>query len=362
MGTAANIRSRPYVGKDGNVRTSWTIKGKRHEKKVKPGSAEDIPEVISQLKQEVQRIISTSKPVTFAELVAHFEKHYLKPAEYVDGRKISGVRSLAPAQSAVNVLKARFGDRRLRSISFHDLRAFKQARLTEPTRHGKQRKIATVNRELSKLRRMLNIAQREGWIAQNPFTNGECLISSADEVERQRILTREEEDRLLANCAEHLRPIVICAIDTGMRRGEIFSLRWRDVDFERGTILVRAFNTKAMRERGVPMPFRLKAVMLALAEQTKRSDASRVFGVTNSVKSSFTTARKAAELLDFRFHDLRHTFITRLVAAGMPLPEIGKLVGHTQPKGTYRYLAADGNTIERARAILDGRLPMITTA
>jgi integrase len=355
---ASYIRSRPYVGKDGYVRTSWTIKGKRHEKKVKPRSVEDIPEVMSQLEQEVHRIVSASKPVTFADLAAHFEAHYLKPAVYVDGRKIDGVRSLAPARSAVNACKAHFGNRRLRAITFHDLRIFKQARLTEPTRHGKQRTIATVNRELSKLSRMLNIAKREGWIDKNPFGDGECLNSAADEVERQRILTREEEVRLLANCAEHLRPIVICAIDTGMRRGEIFSLRWRDVDFEGGTVLVQAFNTKAMRERTLPMSFRLKAVMLALAERTKRSDASRVFGITSGVKRSFTSARRVAGLLDVRFHDLRHTFVTRLVAAGMPLPEIGKLAGHTQPTGTYRYLAADKNTIERVKAILDGRMPV----
>jgi hypothetical protein len=109
--------------------------------------------------------------MTFADLVAYFKKHYLKPAEYVDGRKIEGVRSLKPAESAVNALKAYFGRRKLQSIRYSDLRAYRAKRLKDPTpvdlaRHKRElennpkaevkvtRKIATVNRELDKLRRM----------------------------------------------------------------------------------------------------------------------------------------------------------------------------------------------------------------
>lgn len=168
-------------------------------------------------------------------------------AEYVDGRRVSGLRSVVPAQAAVNALKRYFGKRHLQSLSYGDIRSYRMARLKEPTpadlpRHRRAletepkaelkvtRTLATVNRELSKLRRMLNIAQREGWIKQNPFAAGESLISLADERKRERILTRAEERNLLKACSghqywEHLRPILICAIDTGMRRGEILSLR-----------------------------------------------------------------------------------------------------------------------------------------
>ena len=76
------------------------------------------------------------------------------------------------------------------------------------------------------LRRMLNVAQREGWILRNPFAAGDSLISLADENKRERILTREEEMKLLAACdtpqRAHLKGIIICAIDTGMRQGEYF--------------------------------------------------------------------------------------------------------------------------------------------
>lgn len=111
------------------------------------------------------------------------------------------------------------------------------------------------------LRRMLNVAQREGWILRSPFAAGDSLISLADENNRERILTREEEVNLLAACdtpqRSHLKAILICALDTGMRQGEIFSLRWRDVDLENGLLNIQAFHTKTMKERHVAITTRL---------------------------------------------------------------------------------------------------------
>lgn len=76
-----------------------------------------------------------------------------------------------------------------------------------------------------------------------------------------------------------------------------------------------------------------------------------VFGITDNVKRSFTAARNAAGLSDVRFHDLRHTAATRLVRGELPLPEVGRILGHTQPKTTYRYVNADASTASRAAAI-----------
>lgn len=312
--------------------------------------------------------------MTFADLVTYFKKHYLKPAEYIDGRKIEGVRSLKPAESAVNALAAYFGRRRLQSIRYSDLRSYRAARLKEPTpadlaRHRRElegnpraeltvtRKIATVNRELDKLRRMFSIAQREGWIKQNPFAAGESLISIADEHKRERILTRDEERRLLAACSvphrEHLKPLVLCALDTGMRRGEIISLRWRDVDLEHGLITIAAFNTKTMRERQVSLTARLASELRTLWELSPKDGVRRVFGITDNVKRSFTAARAEAGLPDVRFHDLRHTHATRLVALHLPLSEVGRVLGHTQPSTTFRYVNANVETARRASAALD---------
>jgi hypothetical protein len=127
------------------------------------------------------------------ELCDYFEKHYLKAAEYVDGRKVAGVRPLGTAKGQLTVLRDHFGTCRLRSITHGDVRQFRAVRLAQKTRTDGQRTIASVNRELSMLRRMLNVAQRGGWILRSPFAAGDSLISLAYENKRERILTREEE-------------------------------------------------------------------------------------------------------------------------------------------------------------------------
>jgi integrase len=138
-----------------------------------------------------------------------------------------------------------------------------------------------------------------------------------------------------------------------MRRGEIISLKWRDVDFEHGLISIQAFNTKTMKERQVSMTARLSRELEVLWEQSPKDEWQRVFGIVNNVKRSFSTARNAAGLPDVRFHDLRHTHATRLVGAHIPLSEVGRVLGHTQPSTTYRYVNANVETARRASAALD---------
>ncbi len=293
----------------------------------------------------------------FAELCDYFEKHYVKAAEYADRRKVAGVRSLGTAKGQLNVLRDYFGSCRLRSITHGDVRQFRAARLAQETRTKTQRTIASVNRELSMLRRMLRVAQREGWILRNPFTAGDSLISLADENMRERILTREEEIKLLAACdtpqRAHLKGIIICALDTGMRQGEIFSLRWRNVDFENGLLNIQAFHTKTMKERQVAITTRLALELEQLKASAPENSDSLVFGIVDNVKRSFGAARSNAGLKDVRFHDLRHTAATRLVGAHIPLSEVGRVLGHTQANTTYRYVNANVETAKRAAAALN---------
>ena len=284
-------------------------------------------------------------------------KHYVKASEYVDGRKVAGVRSLAIATGQLNVLRDYLGSCRLRSITHGDVRQFRAARLAQETRTKTQRTIASVNRELSMLRRMLNVAQREDWILRNAFAAGDSLISLADEKKRARILTREEETKLLAACElpqrAHLKPIVICALDTGMRQGEIFSLRWRDIDLEDRLLNIQAFHTKTMKERQVAITTRLTIELERLKAGAPDDPNGLVFGILDNVKRSFTSARNKAALNDLRFHDLRHTAATRLVGAHIPLSEVGRVLGHSQANTTYRYVNANIETVKRAAVALD---------
>jgi integrase len=290
-------------------------------------------------------------------------------------------------------LREHFGRRKLRSISYGDIEKFKSERLQTPTkpdiaRHERElkdnpaaelistRTLATAHRELALLRAILRVAWREGWIPKSPFDAGKPLITVADEKKRERILTRDEETRLLNACdapmtltytrlgkqitaqvsvnmREHLKPILICALDTGMRHGEMLKLCWRDVDFEKGIITVAAFNTKTMRERHVAMTTRLTLILQKLFEMSPKDPDALVFNIRDNVSKSYTAVRRIAGLPDVRFHDLRHTAATRLVQGHLPLAEVGRILGHTTPATTYRYVNANIETALRAAAALD---------
>jgi integrase len=294
--------------------------------------------------------------MTFAQLAEHYSVTHLVPAQYVDGRKIAGLRSLRTPKAQMEVLRTHFGRRLIRSITAGDVRSFKRERLETPTRHGGQRTISSVNRELALLRQVLNTAQAEGWLHVNPFAKTR-LISVADERKRERILARSEEALLLAACDHpqrlHLRPIVICALDTGMRQAEILKLCWQDLDLLSREITIQATNTKTLTMRRVAMTTRLHAELQRLQTAAPARPGDLVFGVRNNVKRAFASVRCAAGVTDLRFHDLRHTAATRLIASGMALAEVARVLGHTQISTTYRYVNADQGTIQRAAAALD---------
>ncbi len=125
----------------------------------------------------------------------------------------------------------------------------------------RQRSITAVDRELEMLRTIFSFAEHSDWVAKSPFKKGASLISKASERQRDRVLTLDEEARLLAACSgrrAHLRPLVITALDTGMRRGELLKLVWPDVDFALDLIRVRATNTKTERPRTIGMTPRVR--------------------------------------------------------------------------------------------------------
>jgi len=108
-----------------------------------------------------------------------------------------------------------------------------------------------------------------------------------------------------------------------------------------------------MKERQVSLTTRLAIELEKLWEESPKAKDQLVFGFTNNVKNSFRSVRTRADLPDIRFHDLRHTAATRLVAAHLPLPEVGRVLGHTLANTTYRYVNANIETTRRAAAILD---------
>lgn len=334
--------------------------GKRRDITRKADSRAHARQIIRQLLKEIES--STPKQLdavnmTFRELADHYTNNYLHEAIYVGDKKVSGVRSLVPTLTVVRPLVEHFGPRKLRSITYGEIRAYKQKRLQTPTRYGKQRSIACVNKELGQLRRMMRIAVREQWLQRNPFSEGDALISLNAETHRTRILSRAEETRLLAAIDSHpqrahIKGLVLIALDCSLRRGELFTLKWHDVDFEGRTITVRAFNSKTAKSRTVAMTTRVYE-WLSLRREYAADETALVFGVKVTIKTSWKNICREAGVEDFHFHDARATCITRMIEAGIPHAVVMRVSGHNTLSCLYRYIRADYDTVFRAASALD---------
>lgn len=134
--------------------------------------------------------------------------------------------------------------------------------------------------------------------------------------------------------ADHLAPVVLLAMNTGLRRGELLALDWSDINLDARMLTVRRENAKSGKQRHLPLNAEALAVLTQWASQA--ADAGSVFGVA-SVKSGWGTLLTAAKLQNFRFHDLRHHFASRLVMAGVDLNTVRELLGHADLTMTLRY-------------------------
>lgn len=347
--------------KDGSfrVRVSYTgADGKRDERlrkniATKTEAQKVLKGYLAGLEQRGQKAVEGDK-LTFGRLADIYEEHHVFDAQYVNQRKVAGLRSVAPIKTYLKVLKQHFSNLLVKEITKSDIQKFKLKRLSTLTVRNKQRSIPAVNRELAVLRQTLNFAIGNRWISDNPFSNTK-LISSADEISRDRVLSFEEEKRLLDVCNEsrsHLRPIIITALDTGCRLGELLKLGWNDVDFIEETITLVAFNTKTAEARDVGMTPRVKLELVKLRDVAPPDPNGLVFGIKNSIKRAWNTACREAYLEDLRFHDLRHTAITRMVASGLPSAEIMRISGHKQTNTFLRYVNPKTDSLRRAADML----------
>src|SRR5438445_11721568 len=155
---------------------------------------------------------------------------------------------------------------------------------------------------------------------------------------RTRYLSLEECQRLIASCmAPHIRAMVSVALHSGMRLGEILNLRWYDLDFSSGFILVR--DSKNGESRHVPMDATLSALFRAYPHRlgTDLVFSSSRGGRIVDVRTGFLNSCKRAELTDLHFHDLSHTFASQFVMAGGDLYILKELLGHKSPAMAARY-------------------------
>jgi integrase len=212
-------------------------------------------------------------------------------------------------------------------------------------------KPATVYQELSLMRRMFNVAIKEWeWIRDNPVSR--LSFSVGNRNARDRWLTPEEEEKLLnsATNPKWLRSLIVFALHTGMRRGEILNLMWKDVDFKRKTVTV--VRSKNNVKRVIPMS---KTLYDTLKNIERVVDISgRVFPISvDSLKDTFSNAIIKAGIKDFHFHDLRHTFATRLVQNGVDLYKVKELLGHKTISMTTRYAHHYPESLRSSVEVLD---------
>ncbi|HEX8073219.1 MAG TPA: site-specific integrase [Pyrinomonadaceae bacterium] len=249
-----------------------------------------------------------------------------------------------------------FRGQTLAEVSPLMIERYKRDRSENITHLGGRVSAGTINNELALLSRIFSMALDNGLVAFNPCSRVRRLRATN---ERMRYLTREEETRLF----EHLpmsgpvRGIVEVALGTGMRRGEIISLSWAQVDFARGVL--RVTNTKTGRDREVPMNSRVRTVLLAaqahrVNELVFPGPRRRVISCC-ALRVPFLAACRAAGIVGLRFHDLRHTAATRMAEAGVSAFDIRDVLGHANIAMTQRYAHATPEGKRRAVEALAGK-------
>lgn len=234
-------------------------------------------------------------------------------------------------------------------------------------------KPATLNRATSTLKALLSKAVEWGVINANPLASLKPL--KLDNKGKIRYLSEAEEKRLRAALeareAEHrverkrynqwrevrgyepypsfddvtytdfLKPLVILDINTGMRRGELFSLTWENVDLKRRTLTIEGEEAKSGKTRHIPLNDEAFAVLVAWRNQTDSKGlvfpSPKTGERLDNIKRSWGTLVKDAKLENFRFHDLRHSFASKLVMAGVDLNTVRELLGHGSIEMTLRY-------------------------
>lgn len=314
----------------------FTFKGQRIRESIGP-SRKGAEKVIAKKKAEIaeNKFLDVRKdpdPITFHA----FGKEYLQWA-----RANKKPSTVSRDISFVRKLEEEFGSTNIQEITTWQIEKWK-------VKEKEDLKPASVNREMALLKHMFTKAVEWGKLKENPARKVKLLKG---EVKRVRFLMPDEVQILLSNCADHLKPIVIVAVHTGMRKGELLGLTWDQVSFEQGIITL--LDTKNHERRDIPMDATVKALLAGMEKKD-----THVFLKDGQplkfVDEPFRTAVKKSGIEDFRFQDLRHTFASNLVMQeGVELNDVRELLGHKNMSMTLRYAHLSPKHKTRVINILD---------
>jgi integrase len=268
-----------------------------------------------------------AKTITFKEMTEKYT------AKYRRLRDETSLKKLVPA----------FGHLMLVDVTTELVSDYRDKRL-------KIVKPATVYQELALMRRMFNVARREWkWTKDNPVAD--LSFSVGNKNARDRWLTIEEEQKVISKATNPvwLRPLLLTALHTGMRRGEILNLKRQDIDFSRRILTVH--KSKNGEKRSIPLS---QTLYNTLNDIKVINISGRVFPMSvRSLRAAFDMTLKKIGIKDFHFHDLRHTFATRLVQKGVDLYKVKELLGHKSISVTMRYAHHYPESLRASVEVLD---------
>ncbi len=316
---------------------------------------------------------SSARAITLGEFIDLFFLPWAQSHQKAHEQNIKRIRT---------VFKS-FLKRKLDDVSVIDLERWRASRIAVGN------KTTTINRDIASIKAVFNRAVDFEIIEQNPiakvkkaredtrprvrYLDDEELGSLLDALDRREVRRCGERDsanrwrkergyRALPNLnkyafTDHLKPMILLSLHTGMRRGEIFDLRWQHVDFSVRSIAVVGETAKSGKTRHIPMNQTSFDVLSSWRKQCTKS-SGRVFKNAdghrfNNVKRSWAAILKQAGIVNFRWHDMRHHFASRLAMAGVDLNAIRELLGHSDYEMTLRYAHLAPEHKRKAVELLD---------
>ena len=261
-----------------------------------------------------------------------------------------------------------WGNKQIKDITPAEIEKFKQKRLETVwciKMVGREKVLqyitaSTINRQLNVLSKIFSLAIDNGYLRENPVHSVKRLpvknkierhLSPEEETRMFKVcdndfsfmnISEEEQSKLKQKCSDqysYLKPILVIALNTGLRKSEILNLTWDCVDFDTNEITI--LDTKNGKKNIIPMSNKLRTL---LSEKYKTESLNKyVFTnpMTNNkyvdIKKAFKTVCELANVEKLRFHDLRHTAATRMVACGVPLPAVKEILNHASINTTMRY-------------------------
>lgn len=244
-----------------------------------------------------------------------------------------------------------FGHRKACTLTFSDIDRYREKRKAVKNRYKRTPSTSSVNREISLLRHILNHAVKYGDLDRNPLAG----VQLVKEDNIRKIMIEEPEfDTLIDKADEPLKPILLMAYDTGMRKNEILKLRWDQVSMKHGTVRLEQSDTKTSEPRVIVLSDRV----IEELKKLPRSVSGYVFinpktgQPWNQIQKMFHRARKAAKLERIWFHDLRRSFVTIARRRGVPESVVMKMSGHKTRSVFERYNIVSEEDLRAAVALI----------